>query len=442
MTEQDVVNEEMYEEEDDDLPMQYRRLTAHLSTGNADFNRRLSAYLTGQIATRTALDQVIAQSLCNQYPNASQFAQHSPFAAPYPSPFGAVPMMPPSFQQTPGAIPHSPYPTPSVQAFDPTNPQSAINLPGNFQQQQQQQQQSQQANFPMQSPLTADFSDPKSSLNMVQPDQSSSMASTAPSQIQMPTVSPHSGEQLPISIPSNNSRQQPAQSESNQTPVSAQVQASRSIAHDKNPHQTPQPQQNTIAPYPCQMNAGYGLNPNPYGFGPYNPALPTESQLLVGSALNSTDPFTAALLAGSSSSLSVPFYSYNPPNTSNSASTSTTGQAKLKDLHPTYDSLTQTLAPSALEITPTAGAKMTPMTKATTLPLKGEVLASPVPTAETSLGPDVGFEELFGGISQEVRKFDAGQGTGGLEGGSCTPGTERDLWSNFIDGTAWDEAVS
>ncbi|OQN95103.1 hypothetical protein B0A48_18887, partial [Cryoendolithus antarcticus] len=38
VTEADVINEEMYEEEDDDLPMQYRRLTAHLQTQNADFD--------------------------------------------------------------------------------------------------------------------------------------------------------------------------------------------------------------------------------------------------------------------------------------------------------------------------------------------------------------------------------------------------------------------
>jgi hypothetical protein len=54
VTEQDVVNEEMYEEEDDDLPMQYRRLTAHLQTGSSEFNRRLQDYLSTQVAMRTA----------------------------------------------------------------------------------------------------------------------------------------------------------------------------------------------------------------------------------------------------------------------------------------------------------------------------------------------------------------------------------------------------
>src|SRR3954452_1458488 len=59
VTEQDVINEEMYEEEDDDLPMQYRRLTAHLQTTNVDFDRRLAAYLTNHVAMRTALGNVV-----------------------------------------------------------------------------------------------------------------------------------------------------------------------------------------------------------------------------------------------------------------------------------------------------------------------------------------------------------------------------------------------
>ncbi|KAG9805691.1 hypothetical protein KCU84_g23455, partial [Aureobasidium melanogenum] len=75
VTEQDVINEEMYEEEDDDLPMQYRRLTAHLQTSNADFDRRLAAYLTNHVAMRAALGQTMGdQYNPQQYPNAPQFA--------------------------------------------------------------------------------------------------------------------------------------------------------------------------------------------------------------------------------------------------------------------------------------------------------------------------------------------------------------------------------
>lgn len=76
VTEQDVVNEGKYEEKDDDLPMQYRRLTAHLETGSADFNRRLSAFLTNHVAMRSDLDQAISNSYAQQYPDAPQFVHN------------------------------------------------------------------------------------------------------------------------------------------------------------------------------------------------------------------------------------------------------------------------------------------------------------------------------------------------------------------------------
>jgi hypothetical protein len=96
----------MYEEEDDDLPLQYRRLTAHLQTGSADFNRRLAAYLTNQVAMRSAMEQMVNNPYPPQYGNPQyphtpqsmfqspmmppQNQTHSPRqsyrAAPYPSP--------------------------------------------------------------------------------------------------------------------------------------------------------------------------------------------------------------------------------------------------------------------------------------------------------------------------------------------------------------------
>ena len=94
MTEQDVINEEMYEEEDDDLPMQYRRLTAHLQTGSVDFNRRLAAYLTNQVAMRSAVEQMSNPAYGQQYTNAPSFAQSR--NSMYPSP-----MAPPTMSTSP-----------------------------------------------------------------------------------------------------------------------------------------------------------------------------------------------------------------------------------------------------------------------------------------------------------------------------------------------------
>lgn len=106
-----MINEEMYEEEEDDLPLQYRRLTAHLQTGSVDFNRRLAAYLTNQVAMRSAMEQMVNNSYVNQYSNGAQFAQ-SPTS-----------MYPPQMNPRPGmtspnaSYRQSPYPSPYQPGF-------------------------------------------------------------------------------------------------------------------------------------------------------------------------------------------------------------------------------------------------------------------------------------------------------------------------------------
>ncbi|PSS09084.1 hypothetical protein M430DRAFT_182658 [Amorphotheca resinae ATCC 22711] len=101
----------MYEEEDDDLPMQYQRLTAHLQTSSADFNRRLSEYLTTQVAMRSAL----ANSYSQQYNNARGFP--NPSMSMFPSPMLAhqqQQQMPPALQRpiSPSMFRQAPYPAP------------------------------------------------------------------------------------------------------------------------------------------------------------------------------------------------------------------------------------------------------------------------------------------------------------------------------------------
>lgn len=53
-----MLAEEMYEEEEDELPAQYRNLNAHLQTGSSDFDARLQAYLANAVAFRKALTGV------------------------------------------------------------------------------------------------------------------------------------------------------------------------------------------------------------------------------------------------------------------------------------------------------------------------------------------------------------------------------------------------
>ncbi|KAI0141721.1 hypothetical protein GGR57DRAFT_399424 [Xylariaceae sp. FL1272] len=53
VSEEIVLKEEMYEEEEDDLPRSYRQLTAHLQTSSPEMNSRFSAYVSTQTALAT-----------------------------------------------------------------------------------------------------------------------------------------------------------------------------------------------------------------------------------------------------------------------------------------------------------------------------------------------------------------------------------------------------
>ncbi|RDW67945.1 hypothetical protein BP6252_09341 [Coleophoma cylindrospora] len=124
VTEQDVLNEEMYEEEEDDLPYPYRRLmNAQLQTGSPEFNHRLSTYLTNHLAMRTALEQSIANSY--QLQNGSNMSYNYNPQLMFPSPMfahqpptqqQAMPLQSPHQQQPhspSGAYRHAPYPQPN-----------------------------------------------------------------------------------------------------------------------------------------------------------------------------------------------------------------------------------------------------------------------------------------------------------------------------------------
>lgn len=117
----------MYEEEDDDLPSQYRRLTAHLQTGSADFNRRLAAYLTNHVAMRTALNEAINGNFSTHYPNAPQFAHNNTmFPSPMQGGFGGQMQSPTAMSPHTPSHPyrHAPYPMPGQANYRPNQQQA------------------------------------------------------------------------------------------------------------------------------------------------------------------------------------------------------------------------------------------------------------------------------------------------------------------------------
>jgi hypothetical protein len=80
VTEQDVINkeiyEEIYDEEDDDLPSQYHLVTAHLQTKSTAFNQRLTAYLTGQVGPTSTVGQYLASSYAQGFHGNEQHQQN------------------------------------------------------------------------------------------------------------------------------------------------------------------------------------------------------------------------------------------------------------------------------------------------------------------------------------------------------------------------------
>ncbi|KAK5662567.1 hypothetical protein OQA88_8480 [Cercophora sp. LCS_1] len=77
ITEEIVRKEEMYEEEDDELPRHYRALTAHLHTSSPTMNHRANAFVTSQIAAATLAREIeINRQFAEQFPNVPSVSGH------------------------------------------------------------------------------------------------------------------------------------------------------------------------------------------------------------------------------------------------------------------------------------------------------------------------------------------------------------------------------
>ena len=300
MTEQDVINEEMYEEEDDDLPMQYRRLTAHLQTSNADFDRRLAAYLTNHVAMRAALGQTMGDQYNNQqYSNAPQFAnQLGQFPQSFPNP-----MLPPQManmaNRSPQSFRASPYPQQSFRqnmhgrSASIATPQELQNM----------------NNYPQVQSPNATFIKPEDR-RMSLPVQSQQNA--APS-------SPHltSASRTSSSTSLTNLKHEAAKQGNGQTSPTGQTS-------------------------PAAYNASYNqvspaFDPSMMNLMPFSTSLPHESQQLLGPGFDQNDAFSQMLMGGYGQQQSQPFYTYNP------------NPSKFKGGSPCFDGINQTLAPGMLD---------------------------------------------------------------------------------------------
>ncbi len=280
----------MYEEEDDDLPFQYRRLTAHLQTGSADFNRRLTAYLTNHVAMRSALDQAINDSYAQQYPHAPQFAHNQPMSI-YPSPMMEQQMP----RQSPTSYRQSPYPTPATPGQGPNlHPRSR-------------------------SIATSQEHPPSSrggSMVQLSPDGVDHRRTSMPAAVNS-AENPNSHQQ--VQSTSGNPTSRPSQS----PPDSQQRKLQKSP-------KTYHPQ--SSMPPPVDVNA---FNT----FGPLTTSLPTDSQAFLSSPFEHNNAF-ASMFTPNYDYASQPYYHFDP-----NASTS-----KPRNSYPSVSGMSATLAPSVLEM--------------------------------------------------------------------------------------------
>ena len=344
--------------------MQYRRLTAHLQTGSADFNRRLSAYLTNHVAMRSALDQAITNSYAQQYPNAPQFAHNQNM---YPSPFVA-PNVPQ--QQSPSTF-AQPYPSPAMSGYRSGQPaRSASGSHGTP---------SYSPNMPAPSPIQA-----VPEMDRRRASASSKSSSQSPIGAPATPQSMHTRPALPQTSSAVNVKKEGQTTQQMRAP----------------PPQSPVQHQHPLG----------GMN----GFSnmsPFTTSLPTEAQMLLGPGLDPNDPFTSMLMAGSE----------NLPQAYNYNTTPSTHQ-KPRSFAQTYDGMSATLAPSALDMSP-----------------RHQIYAPPVTTVSASPTSSSAFHLPYDNLPDYSKSQVYTGGNSAAGSGTVTPAGIDGCWDAYINDTPWCE---
>jgi len=314
VTEQDVINEEMYEEEDDDLPTQYQRLNAHLHTTSVLFNKKLHDYIATQHGVRNMFmsqyqnppmpqfagqfspsTTTFPQSTANNWLNPSMPPPHQ-FNAASSQQSVSQPPPPPSYasnNQQQHGFRHTPYQIP--QRTNPHQRSLSIQLPN-----------ATSVFEPATQSATGSVTSPQESFNRRLSLPPSAFNQTTQSIIETqtrPSLSRSStGPSVHPSTPSNSGSSINGGSDEVKSPL--------------------QNDANTTISFPFGPT-GYSFDSQVLNSNILSMSLPPESQQFVGSALDPNDPRTAVFMAGSDN-LPQPFaptYNYNPNATGKPALT-------------------------------------------------------------------------------------------------------------------------
>lgn len=409
----------MYEEEDDDLPLQYRRLTAQFNTTDPTFNRRLAAYLTNHVAINNAMNQAMGNQFNGQ--------------------FGDNPM-----NQNWG------------QGFqNPMQQQMQQNMQQNMWQQQMQQQQQQQFNQQMMPPMMPNNNNNNfrqspypQPFNMQMPSQSyrpvhNRTSSTHPTMMsqsplqqqrqQQPTPAMTAEEQRRMSAPaqpvsvapspkssglSAAQRTTSAASLPSLTTQTTQTSTTNKTSPSDINSTSPLAQGNLLTSPFAQGMFNQGTNMD---FGPLTNTLPAETQMFLGAnvggpAMNELFSNPLGMNSGEKAR-QQPFYSYNPNNFNIN---------KGRNMHPSFDGMSQTLAPGALT---------------------GDAFSWSTPQSATTMsGDSVSTPSFNGALSQsfnqgmnDMSKFNqyGFQSPMAQPSGFVTPGEAE--WATYIDSSNWDD---
>ena len=185
----------------------------------------------------------------------------------------------------------------------------------------------------------------------------------------------------------------------------------------------PDYQRQTQSATPAQSGHSAGQFPPLWqDMGPFTTSLPPEAQQLLGPGLDPNDPFTSSLMAGSENYISNPYYPWGNMQGSSKLS------QMMPSMHPSYNGMSATLAPSALD----SGTDALSATTTTTSPSNDN-------TTMPSSG--LGFN-----FSQESKSFNPYSTMGfsrdeqGLGSGQVTPA--EGFWDSFVQDGGWTEETT
>jgi hypothetical protein len=288
VTEQDVINEEMYEEEDDDLPTQYQRLNAHLHTTSVMFNKKLHDYIATQHGVR------------NMFMSQYQNPQYQPYGGQLPSQNNGA------FLQTNNWLNPTMMPP---QQFNQASPQ-------NFNQQSQSSNANARQSQGFRSspyPIPQQPHQRSASIAVSAFDASVHQGATTPQEavdrrMSLPSQGAADGQPRPALSRTSSFAQQQSASPHTDLSASPLLSGSGQCTPQLQPD-SDTPTSNPFSPMNFPMGSQMLGGPNPLSL-----SMPPESQQFIGSVLDPNDPRTAMFMAGSEH-LAQPFaptYTYNP----------------------------------------------------------------------------------------------------------------------------------